>query len=152
MAQNGGYVAFSPPCTIMAPNFEIQEITSGTRRSTQQSLDCESLTPTQGATQQSVDCESLTPTQGATQQSVDCESLTPTQGAMQQSVDSEIVPVSSIAPEGCCPKEGGNATSPCILGGPQQRGQNQKSKPTLGVTMMPLVSQSMGLRYRQEPK
>ena len=32
---------------------------------------------------------------------------------------------------------------PCILGGPQQRGQNQKSKPTLGVTMMPLVSQSM---------
>ena len=34
---------------------------------------------------------------------------------------------------------------PCILGGPQQRGQNQISKPTLGVTMMPLVSQSMGL-------
>ena len=34
---------------------------------------------------------------------------------------------------------------PRILGGPQQRGQNQKSKPTLGVTMMPLVSQSMGL-------
>ena len=25
---------------------------------------------------------------------------------------------------------------PCILGGPQQRGQNQKSKPTPGVTMM----------------
>ena len=25
---------------------------------------------------------------------------------------------------------------PCILGGPQQRGQNQKSKCTLGVTMM----------------
>ena len=24
---------------------------------------------------------------------------------------------------------------PCILGGPQQRGQNQKSKPTLGVTI-----------------
>ena len=35
--------------------------------------------------------------------------------------------------------------NPCILGGPQQRGQNQKSKPMLGVTMMPLVSQSMGL-------
>ena len=35
---------------------------------------------------------------------------------------------------------------PCILGGPQTKGwQNQKSKPTLGVTMMPLVSQSMGL-------
>ena len=32
----------------------------------QQSVDCESLSPTQGATQQSVDCESLTPTQGAT--------------------------------------------------------------------------------------
>ena len=46
----------------------------------QQSMDCESLTPTQGATQQSMNCESLTPTQGATQQSVDCESLTPTQG------------------------------------------------------------------------
>ena len=37
----------------------------------QQSMDCESLTPTRGATQQSVDCESLTPTQTATQQSVD---------------------------------------------------------------------------------
>ena len=34
---------------------------------------------------------------------------------------------------------------PYILGGPQQRGQNQISKPTLGVTMMPLVSQSRGL-------
>ena len=29
---------------------------------------------------------------------------------------------------------------PCILGGPQQQGQNQKSKPKLGVTMMLLVS------------
>ena len=29
---------------------------------------------------------------------------------------------------------------PCILGGPQQREQNQKSKCTLGVTMMLLVS------------
>ena len=34
---------------------------------------------------------------------------------------------------------------PCILGGPQTRGHNQKSKRTLGATMMPLVSQSMGL-------
>ena len=33
---------------------------------------------------------------------------------------------------------------PCILAGSQQRGQNSKSKPTLGVTMMLLVSQSMG--------
>ena len=41
---------------------------------------------------------------------------------------------------------------PCILGGLQQRGQNQISKPTLGVTMMPLVSQSMGLYHRQTPK
>ena len=32
---------------------------------------------------------------------------------------------------------------PCILGRPQQRGQNQKSKPTLGITMMLLVSQSI---------
>ena len=110
---------------------------------TQQSVDCESLTPTRGATQQSMDCESLTPTRGATQQSVDCESLTPTRGATQQSVDSKIVTVSSIAPEGWGPREGGNATSP--LGVPQQRGQNQKSKPTLGVPMMLLVSQSMGL-------
>ena len=38
---------------------------------------------------------------------------------------------------------------PCILGGPQQREQNQKSKPTLGVTMMLLVSQSVG---SQAPK
>ena len=29
---------------------------------------------------------------------------------------------------------------PCILGGPQQREQNQKSKSTLGVTMMLLES------------
>ena len=34
---------------------------------------------------------------------------------------------------------------PCIFRGPQQRGQNRISKPMLGVTMMPLVSQSMGL-------
>ena len=33
----------------------------------------------------------------------------------------------------------------CILRGPQQNGQNQISKPTLTVTMMPVVSQSMGL-------
>ena len=31
------------------------------------------------------------------------------------------------------------------LGGPQQREQNQKAKPTLGVTTMLLVSQSVGL-------
>ena len=51
-------------------------------------------------------------------------SLTPTRGATQQSVDSKIVPVSSIAPEGWGPKEGGNATSPLHSLGPQQRGQN----------------------------
>ena len=119
-----------------------------TQGATEQSVDCESLTPTQGAMQQSVDCESLTPTQGATQQSVDCGSLTPTRGATQQSVDSEIVPVSSIAPEGWGPKEGGNARSPLhSQGSPNKRGQNQKSKPPLGVTMMLLVSQSMGLEY-----
>ena len=74
-------------------------------------------------------------------------------------------------PEGWSPKEGGNATSPlhslgspnkggqnqnwlpqaCILGGPEQRGQNQISKPTLRVTMMPLVSQSMGLDMDRRP-
>ena len=43
---------------------------------------------------------------------VDCKSLTPTQGATQQSVDSDIAPISSIAPEGWGPKEGGNAMSP----------------------------------------
>ena len=32
---------------------------------------------------------------------------------------------------------------PCILGGPQQREQNQKSKPTPGVTMMPLGAPSI---------
>ena len=35
--------------------------------------------------------------------------------------------------------------NPYVPGGPQQRGQNRKSKPILGATMMPLVSQSMGL-------
>ena len=88
------------------------ESLTSTRGATQQSMDYESLTPTRGATQQSVECESLTPTRAATQQSVDCESLTPTRGATQQSVDSKIVPVSSIAPEGWGPNEGGNATSP----------------------------------------
>ena len=91
-------------------------------------VDCESLTPTQGATQQSLDCESLTPTQGATQQSVDCESLTPTQGATQQSVESEIVPVSSIAPEGWGPKEGGNATSPLHSRGSPTKGTKSEVK------------------------
>ena len=33
---------------------------------------------------------------------------------------------------------------PCILGGPRQGKQNQKSKPTPRVTMMLLVSQSVG--------
>ena len=104
----------------------------------------ESLTPTRGATQQSVDCESLTPTRGVTQQSVDCESLTPTRGATQQSVDSEIAPVSSIAPEGWGPKEGKNATSPLYSrGSPNKGGQNQKSKPPVGVTMVPLGAPSI---------
>ena len=91
-------------------------------------VDCESLTPTRGATQQSVDCESLTPTRGATQQSVDCESLTPTQGAMQQSVDSAIVPVSSIAPEGWGPIEGGNAASPLHFRGSPTKGTKSEVK------------------------
>ena len=98
------------------------------RGATQQSVDCESLTPTRGATQQSVDCESLTPARGATQQSVDCESLTPTQGARQQSVDSKIVPVSSIAPEGWGPKEGGNATSPLHSRGSPKKGTKSEDK------------------------
>ena len=34
---------------------------------------------------------------------------------------------------------------PCILRDPQKGGQNQISRARLGVTMMPLVSQSMGL-------
>ena len=62
----------------------------------------------------------------------------------QQSVDSDIVPVSSIAPEGWGPKEGGNATSPPnFRGSPNKGGQNQKSKPPLGVTMMPLGAPSI---------
>ena len=32
---------------------------------------------------------------------------------------------------------------PCILGGPQQRQQNLNSKPTPGVTMMPLGAPSI---------
>ena len=89
-------------------------------------------------------CPIETPTRGATQQSVDCESLTPTRGATQQSVDSEIVPVSSIAQEGWGPKEGGNATSPLHSQGSLNKGgQNQKSKPPLRVTMMPLGAPSI---------
>ena len=99
-----------------------------TRGATQKSVDCESLTPTRGATQKSVDCESLTPTRGATQKSVDCESLTPTRGATQQSVDSGIVPVSSIAPEGWGPKEGGNATSPLHSRGSPTKGTKSEVK------------------------
>ena len=74
--------------TFCKRNGPLTRLPKKTRKiAAQQSVDCKSLTPTQGATQQSVDCKSLTPTQGATQQSVDCESLTPTQGATQQSVD-----------------------------------------------------------------
>ena len=39
----------------------------------------------------------------------------------------------------------GETTPPLHSGVPQQQGQNQKSKPTLGVTMMLLVSQTIGL-------
>ena len=50
---------------------------------------------------------------------------------------SKIVPVSSIAPEGWGPKEGGNATSPLhSRGSPKEGEQNQKPKPRPGVTMM----------------
>ena len=77
-----------PPGNLRTWSVDCESLTP-TQGATQQSMECESLTPTQGATQRSVDCESLTPTQGATQQSVDCESLTPTQGATQQSVDCE---------------------------------------------------------------
>ena len=41
-------------------------------------------------------------------------------------------------------KEGGNATSPLhSRGSPNNGGQNQKSKPPLGVTMMPLGAPSI---------
>ena len=55
---------------------------------------------------------------------------------------SKIVPVSSIAPEGWGPKEGGNATSPLHSRGSPNKG-GQKSKPPLGVTMMPLGAPSI---------
>ena len=43
-----------------------------------------------------------------------------------------------------CSKEGGNATTPLhSRGSPNKGGQNQKSKPPLGVTMMPLGAPSM---------
>ena len=52
--------------------------------------------------------------------------------------------LSSIAPEGWGPKEGGNAMSPLhSRGSPNKGGQNQKSKPPLGVTMMPLGAPSI---------
>ena len=59
-------------------------------------------------------------------------------------MDSKIVPVSSIAPEGWGPKEGGNATSPLhSRGSPKEGEQNQKSKPRPRVTMMPLGAPSI---------
>ena len=81
--------------TIMAPNLEIKEITSGTTRY-------------------------------------------------------EKVPVSLIAPEGWGPKEGGNATSLLHSRGSPTKGK-EKSKPTPGVTMMPLVSK-YGSLYSQTPQ
>ena len=52
--------------------------------------------------------------------------------------------LSSIAPEGWGPNEGGNATSPLhSRGSPNKGGQNQKSKPPLRVTMMPLGAPSI---------
>ena len=64
-------------CALAHEEFYKESQTTHATPIVSQSVDCESLTPTQGAIQQSVDCESLTPTQGATQQSMDCESLTP---------------------------------------------------------------------------
>ena len=55
----------------LLPHHKVAAIDSHITNHPLESVDCESLTPTQGATQQSVNCESLTPTQGATQQSVD---------------------------------------------------------------------------------
>ena len=46
----------------------------------------------------------------------------------QQSVDSKIVPVSSIAPEGWGPKEGGNATSPLHSRGSPTKGDKIRSQ------------------------
>ena len=46
----------------------------------------------------------------------------------QQSVDSKIVPVSSIAPDGWGPKEGGNATSPLHSRGSPTKGTKSKLK------------------------
>ena len=102
----------------------------------QKSVNCESLTPTQGATQQSVDCESLTPTRGATQKSVDCESLTPTRGATQQSVDCEsLTPTrgatqQKVGVKKTKGKESGRQN--CILGDPQQRGAKSEVFPNKG--------------------
>ena len=51
-------------------------------------------------------------------------------------MDSKIVPVSSIDRTVGAQKRAEMLHHPCILGGPQQREQNRKSKPTPGVTMM----------------
>ena len=50
----------------------------------------------------------------------------------QQSVDSNIVPVSSIAPEGWGPKEGGNATSPLHSRGSPTKGTKSEVKTYAG--------------------
>ena len=49
-------------------------------------------------------------------------------GPSQQSVDSKIVPVSSTAPEGWGPKEGGNATSPLHSRGTPTKGTKSEVK------------------------
>ena len=50
----------------------------------------------------------------------------------QQSVDSKIVPVSSIAPDGWCPKEGGNATSLLHSRGSPTKGTKSEVKTYAG--------------------
>ena len=91
------------------------------------------------ATQQSVDCESLTPTQGATQQSVDYEYLTPTRGATEQSV--------------VVKKRGGEESGrQNFLGDPHQRGAKSEVFPNKGEQnqkWLPLGAQKRGVGAKE---
>ena len=100
--------------TIMAPNFEIKEITSGTRRPI----------PIPKA-----------------QKRAEMLGHPCILGDPRTKGDKIRIGSLTLAFSGAR-KRAEMLRQPCILGDLQQ---NQISKPTLGVTMMPLVSQSMGL-------
>ena len=125
-----------------------QHMAQWSQGATQQSVHCESLTPTQGATHQSVDCESLTPTQGATEQSVGVKKKerkweaklhsrgSPTKGSKIRSGPQQWGKKSEVAASPL-PSRGAQRRvemlrHPCLLGDPQQRGSKSEVVPKKG--------------------